>query len=74
MDDITRKVRHDIFTFYLRECRPPTLDELATESGFASTEVSPILNRLEDLHHIVLYKYEACSPSPIAMAYPFSHL
>ncbi|KAJ5359402.1 uncharacterized protein N7496_011815 [Penicillium cataractarum] len=74
MDDITRNVRYHLFQFYLRECRPPTVDELAQESGLQSSEIPPILQQLEDSHHIVLYKHESCAPTPIAMAHPFSHL
>lgn len=74
MDDITRKVRYEIFQFYQRECRPPTIDELAKVSGLNSSEIPPLLRKLEDMHHIVLYKHGSCSPTPIAMAHPFSHL
>lgn len=74
MDEITRKVRCEIFQFYLRECRPPTNDELAKVSGVDLVEIPPILRKLEDMHHIVLYKHDSCSPTPIAMAHPFSHL
>lgn len=74
MDDTTRKARYELFQFYLRECRPPTVDELAKASGLDSSEVPSILKKLEDAHHIVLYKHESCSPTPIAMAHPFSHL
>ncbi|KAK9321099.1 hypothetical protein V1517DRAFT_184841 [Lipomyces orientalis] len=74
MDDKARKVRYEIFNFYLKECRPPTVNELAEVSGLASTEVFSILRQLEELHHIVLYKHDSCSPTPIAMAHPFSHL
>ncbi|KAL2862220.1 alkylmercury lyase family protein [Aspergillus lucknowensis] len=73
MDNTTRNVRHQLFQFYLRECRPPTTDELAKASGMNVSEIPAILKKLEDLHHIVLYKHE-CAPTPIAMAHPFSHL
>ena len=74
MDDKTRQVRYEIFNFYLKQCRPPTTDELAQVSGLDSADILPVLRQLEDLHHMVLYKHESCSPSPIAMAHPFSHL
>ncbi|KAF5858673.1 hypothetical protein ETB97_003888 [Aspergillus alliaceus] len=74
MDKTTRNVRHQLFQFYLKECRPPTVIELATECGLNTTEIHQILDRLEELHHIVQYKHQSRSPTPIAMAHPFSHL
>lgn len=74
MDDTARDVRYELFQFYLKECRPPTVDELAKASGLAASEIPPVLRQLEDAHHIVLYKHEWCAPTPIAMAHPFSHL
>ncbi|KAJ5787188.1 hypothetical protein N7457_002178 [Penicillium paradoxum] len=74
MDDITRNVRYELFQFYLRECRPPTNDELAKASGIDAAEVSLILQKLEDAHHIICYRHKSCSPTSIAMAHPFSHL
>ncbi|OQE34795.1 hypothetical protein PENCOP_c015G05373 [Penicillium coprophilum] len=74
MDDTTRNVRYELFQFYLRECRPPTVDELAKASSLPCVEIPPVLQQLEDSHHIVLYKHQSCAPTPVAMAHPFSHL
>ncbi|KAA8651305.1 uncharacterized protein ATNIH1004_000186 [Aspergillus tanneri] len=74
MNDKARKVRHQLLQFYMKECRPPTVDELAAESGLNASDIHQILDQLEELHHIVKYKHESRSPTPIAMAHPFSHL
>lgn len=74
MDDKARKVRHQLFQFYMKECRPPMVNELAAESGLDASDIHQILDQLEEMHHIVQYKHESLSPTPIAMAHPFSHL
>jgi DNA-binding MarR family transcriptional regulator len=74
MDEQARQVRHLLFQFYLNECRPPTVMELADQSGLMTSEVQYILDKLEQMHHIVQYKHNGRSPTPIAMAHPFSHL
>ena len=74
MDKKARQVRHKLFQFYLKECRPPTVMELAILCSLSTAEIQQILDQLEDLHHIVQYKHDGRSPTPIAMAHPFSHL
>ncbi|KAK0660336.1 hypothetical protein DIS24_g3437 [Lasiodiplodia hormozganensis] len=74
MTDCARSVRHFIFTFYLEHCRPPTTQEIATAGSFSADQVTDALRELETSHHIVLYKDGVPSPTPIAMAHPFSHL
>ncbi|OOF93323.1 hypothetical protein ASPCADRAFT_407523 [Aspergillus carbonarius ITEM 5010] len=74
MDKKARQVRHKLFQFYLKECRPPTVMELAILCILSTAEIQQILDQLEDLHHIVQYKHDGRSPTPIAMAHPFSHL
>ncbi|KAE8154521.1 hypothetical protein BDV25DRAFT_126412 [Aspergillus avenaceus] len=74
MDETVRNVRYQLFQFYLKECRPPTLMELATKCGLSTSKTSQILDQLEELHHIVQYKHNSRAPTPIAMAHPFSHL
>jgi hypothetical protein len=74
MDDSLRSLRHAIFTSYLDTCRPPTVDELASITGRTAVEINDGLKKLEELHHIVLHGEGVCSPTPIAMAHPFSHL
>lgn len=74
MKEVTRKVRYELFQFYLQECCPPTEDELAKLPGLGSCEIPSILRKLEEEHRIVLYKHESCAPTPMAMAHPFPHL
>ncbi|KAK2746979.1 hypothetical protein FQN57_002551 [Myotisia sp. PD_48] len=74
MDSITRSVRHALFTFWLEHCRPPTVDELASASCKDAAVTRKALTDLQDKHHIVLYDDHLCTPSPVAMAHPFSHL
>ncbi|EZG14445.1 hypothetical protein H107_06412 [Trichophyton rubrum CBS 202.88] len=74
MKEVTRKVRYELFQFYLQECCPPTEDELAKLSGLGSCEIPSILRKPEEEHRIVLYKHESCAPTPMAMAHLFPHL
>ncbi|OAL70165.1 hypothetical protein A7D00_5696 [Trichophyton violaceum] len=74
MKEVTRKVRYELFQFYLQECCPPTEDELAKLSGLGSCEIPSILRKPEEEHRIVLYTHESCAPTPMAMAHPFPHL
>ncbi|KAJ5109722.1 hypothetical protein N7532_002367 [Penicillium argentinense] len=46
MGGITRNVRNEPFQFYHRECRLPTVDELAKASSLPSPEISLILQKL----------------------------
>jgi hypothetical protein len=48
--------------------------ELADSTDHSTPEVMDLLKRLEDLHHLTLYKEIVPSPTPISMVHPFSHL
>lgn len=74
MDPTDRKVRFEIFSFFLQECRPPTIPELVACTALTEASVAQSLRNLQDLHHITLYDDGVPSPTPIAMAHPFSHL
>ncbi|KAJ6443516.1 AIF-like mitochondrial oxidoreductase (Nfrl) [Purpureocillium lavendulum] len=78
MDDFDRQLRFDVINFWLDQCRPPTVAELASQGGGEGdrdeTSVRRGLARLEQLHHLTLYGADVPSPTPIAMAHPFSHL
>ncbi|KAI1907481.1 hypothetical protein LOZ61_006116 [Ophidiomyces ophidiicola] len=74
MDAPLRRLRQLLFGFYLDQCRPPTVAELASGSGHSVSETKELLKQLENSHHIVLYDEELCTLTPIAMAHPFSHL
>ncbi len=74
MDQSDRQLRFEVINFWLDNCRPPTAQDLASKSGRDEADVRRGLKRLEELHHLKLYGDEAPSPTPIAMAHPFSHL
>lgn len=74
MDSFERKLRYQVFQFYLENCRPPTIQELSTLLSLPTADVNRGLQRLRDLHHVKLYDEGVPSPTPIAMAHPFSHL
>lgn len=74
MDEQTRNVRHIIFSFYLKYCRPPGISDIASAAGLSTSQTADALQQLESMHHIVLYKNAVPSPTPIAMAHPFSHM
>lgn len=74
MDDSTNRLRYEIINFFLRECRPPTTQELTDKVSGSEYDVVRGLQNLEELHHLKLYDAGVASPSPISMAHPFSHL
>jgi len=74
MDEQIRNVRRFIFSFYLRQSRPPGINDIASGTGLSTTLVANALQQLESQHHVVLYKDAVPSPTPIAMAHPFSHM
>ena len=69
-----RKLRYEVFTYFLEMCRSPTIAELVDRLTLTEAEVKQGLEKLEDLHHLVLYQDGVPSPTPIHMAHPFSHL
>ena len=69
-----KKLRYEVFTYFLEKCRPPTVTELVNRLTLTEAEVRQGLKSLEDLHHLVLYQDDVPSPTPIHMAHPFSHL
>ena len=74
MDQSDRQLRFEVINFWLDNCRPPTTQDLASKGGRDEADVRRGLKRLEELHHLKLYGDEVPSPTPIAMAHPFSHL
>lgn len=74
MDEETRNLRFKVFEYLLDQCRPPTVDELASRCACTASDVQSMLKRLQELHHLKLYDDKVPSPTPIAMAHPFSHL
>ncbi|KAM5386615.1 hypothetical protein ACJZ2D_000578 [Fusarium nematophilum] len=74
MDELARRVRHQVFAFYLDRCRPPTIPEIATAAAVTEEQANDALRQLEETHHVVLHKRGVCTPTPISMAHPFSHI
>lgn len=74
MDSFERKLRFQVFQFFLDNCRPPTVQDLSSKLSIPNEDVSRGLKRLRDLHHVKLYADGVPSPAPIAMAHPFSRL
>lgn len=74
MNDTQRKLRYEVMKFLLRECRPPTVQDLVSQGFEDEVSVTTGLEKLRDLHHLALYEPGTPSPTPIAMAHPFSHL
>jgi hypothetical protein len=74
MDEHTRHVRYQIFKFCLEHCHPPSAEELAYLTGLPADIIPGILRVLEQEKHLVLYRENVPSRTPIAMVHPFAHL
>ncbi|OCL07574.1 hypothetical protein AOQ84DRAFT_408710 [Glonium stellatum] len=74
MDDDVRSVRYFIFTFFLENCRPPSLEDICAACEVSEDRSLEILAALEKGRHLVLHKKDVHSPTPISMVHPFSHL
>ena len=74
MDEHTSNVRYHIFKFCLDHCHPPSVRELALLTGQPVDKIPEILRVLEQEKHLMLYKENVPSQTPIAMVHPFAHL
>lgn len=74
MDEHPSNVRYHIFKFCLEHCHPPSIGELTILTGQPVDKIPEILRVLEQEKHLVLYKENVPSQTPIAMVHPFAHL